>query len=544
MKGMGTKKFGTKMASTFVVALTTISLLAGCSGNGGNNAATGTSESGGSASGTPKETVTLKVEVFDRGNSPAGMSVTDNYLTKYVQDNFGNPNNVKVEYVPVPRSEEVEKLNVLMASGGDVPDIVFTYDPNTFNRYAQQGGLTELSGLLDQYGPNLKSFLGEDTLDYGKYEDKLFAIPAKRANLGKYASAIRQDWLDKLSMPVPTTTEELYNTLKAFKEKDPGNTGGKAIPLGMTVAPAQIDPLVWSFIQPLTEEQQATLIQKLGSNDYPILLPGFKDALQFMNKLYNEGLMSKDFALDKDKKQLGQDVSNGLVGFFSEDDINPYYVDGMLATLEKNVQGANLTPVDVYSNSEGKHSKPRYAPNGMYIMIPKSSERAAEAIKYLDWMATSDNLFHMQNGVEGENYTLTKDGIPVVIENITEEAKNRFYNSGDMVIVSNGRQLGSDEKNREAQALAMDPKYQDKTREAMKISNSDTFPPVLTSRPIEAQTKYGTTLEDKYFEIIVKTTMVKSDKFESTYDSMMKDYMASGGQAILDERTALYKESK
>ncbi|MBW5447775.1 extracellular solute-binding protein [Cohnella sp. CFH 77786] len=542
---MGRKMFGKKMASTLLAALTAIGFLAGCSGNGGKDAATGTSGNGGSSAGAAKEAVTLKVEVFERGNSPAGMSVTNNYLTKFVQDHFGKPNNINVEYVPVPRSEEVEKLNVLMASGGDVPDIVFTYDQNVFYRYAQQGGLTDLTELLDQQGTNLKKFLGEDTLAYGKFEGKQFAIPAKRANLGKYASAIRQDWLDKLGLPVPKTTEELYNTLKAFKEKDPGGTGGKVIPLGMTIAPAQIDPLVWSFIQPTTDEQKFTLTQRLGSNDYPILLPGFKDALQFMNKLYNEGLMSKDFGLDKDKKQLYQDVSNGKVGFLSEDDTN-LYDDGnkISSTLEQNVPGANLKPVDVYTNSEGKHAKPRYAPNGMYIMIPKSSERAAEAIKYLDWMAIPDNLFHMQNGVEGENYTLNENGVPVAPANVTEETKNRLYNSGDMAIISNGQQLGSDDKNREATVQAMSPKYQDKARESLKISNSDTFPPVLLSKPIEAQTKYGTTLQDKYFEIIVKTTMVKPDKFESTYESMMKDYMASGGQAILDERTALYKESK
>jgi putative aldouronate transport system substrate-binding protein len=241
---------------------------------------------------------------------------------------------------------------------------------------------------------------------------------------------------------------------------------------------------------------------------------------------------------------MSQDISNGLVGFFSEDDINPYYPDGMLATLDKNVPGANMTPVDVYSNSEGKHAKPAYAPNGMYIMVPKSSQHAAEAIKYLDWMASGDNLRTMQNGVEGENYTLNKDGIPVLNTNAKDDVKNRVYNGGDMAIISNGQQLGSDDKNREATALQMDPKYQDKALEALKISNSDTFQPVLTGKPIEAETKYGTTLQDKYFALIVKTTMVKPDQFESTFDTMMKDYMSSGGQAILDERTALWKQQQ
>ncbi|MCR2807680.1 extracellular solute-binding protein [Paenibacillus soyae] len=525
-----------KTLALAALTLASTMLFSACSSNGNANVNGNSAGKGDGAAGKP---VTLKVEVFDRGNAPAGSTITDNYLTKFVQDNFGTPNNINVEFVPIPRSEEVQKLNVLMASGSDVPDIVFTYDSGTFYRYAQQGGLTELGALLDEHGPNLKKFLGEETIAYGQYEGKQYALPARRAHLGKYSSFIRQDWLDKLGLPVPTTTEELYTTLKAFKEKDPGETGGKVIPLGMALAPAQYEPLIWSFIQPHSEEERYTLTQQLGSRDYPTLLPGFKDALQFMNKVYNEGLMSADFSLDEDKKKLNEDAANGLVGFFSEDDMNPFYADGLYATLQKNIPDAKLSAVDVYSNSEGKHPKPEYAPVGLYLMIPKSSERAVEAIKYLDWMASGDNLLYIQNGVEGENYTL-QNGIPVMKADATEEAKNRLFNAGDMGLISNGKQLGDTEKNVEAYVYGMPEAFHEETRRALTVSRSDTIKPVRFDRPIEAQGKYGTGLLDKFHEIIVKTTMVKPDQFEATYEAAMKDYMANGGQAILDERKEAY----
>lgn len=533
-------KRGRKTASTLLTAtLVGTMLISACSSNNGNekgNESNGGDKASGKAS-------SLKVEVFDRGNSPAGSTITKNYLTTFVQDKFGTPNNINVQFVPVPRSEEVQKLNVLMASGSDVPDIVFTYDSGTFYRYAQQGGLTDLGELLDQYGPNLKKFLGEDTLAYGKYDGKQFAFPAKRSHLGKYSSFIRQDWLEKLNLPVPTTTDELYTTLKAFKEQDPGKTGGKVIPLGMSLAPSSYDPFIWSFIQPLTEEQSYTLTQQLGSADYPTLLPGFKDALQFMNKLYNEGLMSADFSLDEDEKKLNEDAAKGLVGFFSEDDMNPFYADGTYSTLMTNIPDAKLSAVDVFSNSEGKHAKPEYAPVGMYLMIPKSSKNAVEAVKYLDWMASDGNLFDMQNGVEGENYTL-ENGVPVMKTDATDEIKNRIYNFGDMAIISNGKQLGDADKNVEAYVVGMPEANQEETRKALSISRTDTIKPVLFDRPIEAQAKYGTALQDKYKEIIVKTAMAKPDQFESTYEAAIKDYMANGGQAILDERTKAYEAMK
>ncbi|MHA7964657.1 extracellular solute-binding protein [Paenibacillus sp. CAU 1782] len=526
-----------KKGSVAALILACAMVFTACSSNSGSSSEPGSSNGGEK----PAKRVTLKIEVFDRGNSPAGVTITNNYLTNYVQESFGDPNNIDVEFVPVPRSEEVEKLNVLMASGSNVPDIVFTYDPNTFNRYASQKGLTDVGALLDEHGTKLKEFIGEDVLAYGKYDGVQYAIPAKRSNIGKYASFIREDWLNTLGMEIPQTTDELYEVLKAFKEKDPGQTGGQVIPMGMTIANAQFEPLLWSFIKSMTDEQKYTLTQQLGSNDYPILLPGFKDGLQFMNKLYNEGLISKDFGLDNDKKKLGEDVSNGKIGFFSEDDINPFYENLMYDLLQTNIPGAKLTPIDAFTNEEGKHPKPLYAANGMYIMIPKSSERAAEAIKYLEWMASDDHLFHIQNGIENENYKLV-DGIALAMDDQPQEVLDRLYNSGDMGIISNGKQLGSQEKNLKARAMQMPSKFFAEVEAAQQIAHTDGIEPLLMSKPIEAQTKYATTLKDKFNEIIVKTTMAKPDQFESIYESMMKDYMASGGQAILDERTEVYKE--
>lgn len=107
------------------------------------------SENSAANSGGSEQAGSLKIEIFDRGNAPAGLTASDNFLTNYVKENFGKTNNINVEFIPIPRSEEVTKLNVLMASGTDVPDIVFTYDSGTFNKYAEQGGLTDLTPVAE-----------------------------------------------------------------------------------------------------------------------------------------------------------------------------------------------------------------------------------------------------------------------------------------------------------------------------------------------------------------------------------------------------------
>lgn len=119
-----------KLRLLFAATVALSVVLSGCSSGEADKASTAIGNKGGS----------LKVEIFDRGNTPQGYTITDSYLTRYAKENFGKPNDIDLTYVPVQRSEEVTKLNVLMASGGDVPDIVFTYDSGTFERYAEQGG--------------------------------------------------------------------------------------------------------------------------------------------------------------------------------------------------------------------------------------------------------------------------------------------------------------------------------------------------------------------------------------------------------------------
>ncbi|MNE79120.1 hypothetical protein D3C80_1755820 [compost metagenome] len=124
----------------------------------------------------------------------------------------------------------------------------------------------------------------------------------------------------------------------------------------------------------------------------------------------------------------------------------------------------------------------------------------------------------------------------------TQEAMDRIYNFGDLAIIVNGKFAGDDAKNEAAYIAQTPEKYQADMKKSVEISNTDNIQPVKFDHPIEAEAKYGTALADKFQEIIVKMTMVKPEQFDSTYDSMIKDYLASGGQAILDERTEAYKE--
>jgi len=172
--------------------------------------------------------LTLRVEMYDR--SIAGFNVEDCWQLHYIQENFGDPNHIKIEWVPVSRWEEGTILNTQLA-GGTAPDICMTYGGDLVQQYVDMGGLYPLDGLLEEYGQDLKEFLGKDVLQYGQFDAgngmEQFSLCARRIIIAAQTNYIRKDWLEKLNMEVPTNIDELYAYLTAAKEAGLG--GSKTI---------------------------------------------------------------------------------------------------------------------------------------------------------------------------------------------------------------------------------------------------------------------------------------------------------------------------
>lgn len=492
-------------------------------------AAAGLAGCGGKNGGKAGERVTLRVEIFERGDVPAGAgSITDNALTKWIQTEFGDKNNIDVEFVSVPRAQESQQLNVLMAAG-EAPDLVVSYVRNAFINFYEQGGLTDLTEYVKD-APNLQKFLGEDVLSYGRKGGVQYVIPSKRVIVGRTAQLIRQDWLDEVGMDAPTTTDELYEVLKAFKKNDPD-----CIPWGISLHAPHFQDLVLNFVDfdSISESERWTIPTPM--------LPGFKDGLKFMNKLYNEGLISPDFALDKDRKQMEADFSSGKVGFINDDLGRPIQTSGYGTVLLKNNDKAKLTAVDTFTDKKGLHSKQIYEPVGLYIAVPKTCAHPEAAIKYLDWMAQPEVMRTLQFGWEGQNYTVGEDGLPEVID--TDEAKKtHWYNLGfDTALVVNGKYVDNDE-----QTITFNAKSCGDTAQlyvdCYENSVRDGWVQYLLP-PTEESNRYGAGLTEKYTEILVKSITAPEKDFDSVFDGLLAEYKSIGGDILAEANARAYEES-
>ena len=58
-------------------------------------------------------------------------------------------------------------------------------------------------------------------------DGKMYKIGRVLESFPSYAVFVRADWLKKLNLDVPKTTEDLYKVAKAFAEQDPDGNGKK-----------------------------------------------------------------------------------------------------------------------------------------------------------------------------------------------------------------------------------------------------------------------------------------------------------------------------
>lgn len=485
---------------------------------------------------------TLRIEIFDRGNLQPGV-LENGPPAQWIQKAFGDPNNVKIEWVLVPRAKEVEKLQLMMAAG-DAPDLCFTYDAVLMASYANQGGLADLSKYVKD-AKTLSGFVGKDALDYGVFDGKQYAIPGKRQLLGISGTWIRKDWLDKLGLPLPKTRDEWLKAVRLFKEKDPGNVGANLVPVGDAGLSWNI---MYSFYKPSTERDRSGWIGPSSTQAcHDMAIPGTKEALKFGNMLNAEGLLPKDWAIwpKNDMLTLQGLVSNGYVGSFTNNLAYPWFYN-LMPAIEKNAPGCVWAPIDPFANAEGKTPKFVYSPIGIFNMVPASSKNADLVVKYLDWLADLKNMTKIMFGDQGVHYDLDKDGL-IIPRKLTGEQVWEAGNILDRVIILNGRPYDSIDKAIMAQTAAwVSDKYPAKVfLDHYKMVQKDGVPPVRIANPPDSLSKQGVMLMDKAGEMMKQLLSAKPAEFDAMYDRMLKEWSDMGGAQVKADMIAQYdKEHK
>lgn len=497
------------------------------------------------------ETRKITVEIYDRGND-GGSKPEDNFYTDFIKEGMLRDHNVEVEFVQVPRWTEVEQINNLLAAG-TAPDVCVTYDYSTIQTYANMGGVLDLAPYIDEYHtllPNLWNWLGETNLYWNKdpKEGTIWAVEAKLAIMNRINTFVREDWLNELNIPEPTSLQEFEDMLVAFRDNADtllGDEADKMVPFSISYDVGwRADHLTASFVPNDITDKDYYIY---GFDDRHLLLPGYKEGIKVLNKWYNDDLIWKDFALygsgDTTEDSM---MKAGYVGAFIHNWDYPYRngEDSIHANLQRLVgPEAGYIAVEPFANEAGVYKKFLSGPVDRKVFFPSTNDEPLASMLYLDWISAPENLKYLQIGEEGITHEVVEDGAIKTIAATDEHIMNS-PNNIDYTITCNGLNLGDEDLTIKSIALGyagVDARY---IQKAFAISTNDgRIGQNVQVGQIKAEEGMGPALSDKRDVLLDQAVVVPAEDFDNVFDSGYDDYLNSGGQAIIDERKAAWENA-
>ena len=500
-----------------------------------------------------EQNVTITVPVYDR--SKVGYpAVDDNYWTQYIQKEFGDKYNITVKYVAIPRGDVMTKYSLLIA-GEETPTIMMEYDYPKVAQWATDGAMQTID--LEAFAAVAPTYYGKmvenNQLGYTDINGETYFVLSERPYYNTtytYASFVRMDWLRAVGYDhVPASYEEYVDAINKIIEAGLTDTA----PLGLGIPTAAYVANFAYHDQDLVEAEWA---QHCSLGTASLTWKPTYRLLKRLNSEYHMGWYSSEFDLEKNtvgaaSDQLQTDFINGKT--YSYGGYMAANVDWLNAFYANNPD-AELAIASAYSVEEEGVAVARSRADNPFGMIVGFSSYATEdqlkaAWMLMEWMIQPENLFVLENGIEGVTYVMGENGLPVVDGSYMGEGMLNHNMNIDMTcLVHASKVVGTVEDSIRAiapQGLPQDfaqpmvDSWYQNTKAIADAGNAYSDP--IFAVAIESEAEYTATLLSLYQEYYAKLVKCEPDEFDDLYADLCQEYLDAGYQEIIDERLEAYE---
>ncbi len=407
-----------KLTALFLSAALTVTMLAGCGQSKSTDNKVSTSQDTGSQ--TASTAADSESAVSSEETEPASEGIvfpleeTQKFSMFAViagaeyalEDNVSfqklcEDTNIQFDIQSVLNADKKEKKNLSLASG-EYPDVFFKagFSATELSKYGNQGILIPLQDLIREYAPNLTKLL--DERDAWKYlEDRngnIYSLPeVDRQDPGITVYWMNQKWMDNLGLSEPKSLDELYEVLKAFKEKDANGNGDPDDEIPITANTTLSVNLLLPYFGINYDTGTKTALNEDGLFYVPTS-DVYKDFLEFSARLYAEGIL--------DKKAFTQGYEQqGAVGQ-SGDIYGSFWDSGAFLTVGRDNDDdyIALTPF-----TEGTYPITSGISVGA-LCITDACEHPELIVAWADQLYSEEGGILAWLGVEGETYRINDDG--------------------------------------------------------------------------------------------------------------------------------------
>ncbi|WP_029192262.1 extracellular solute-binding protein [Paenibacillus harenae] len=546
-------KAKSKLLVPILSAFIAVSLMAGCSGNGGN------SGNGETAAGNNVEATNSgsKDAVFELGKEQLEFTLYGHY-DWYTMPEWGGDitstwirDTKKVNVKPIHSGGAApQKLNTMIATG-DLPDAIWLERVDV-EKLRSADLLVPFDDYLDKY-PNLKKWLGEEGINMLRSEDgKLYQFPnwyTKQPN-GNAGYVVNKKIYAELGSPKLETTDDLYNYLKLVKENYPN-----VIPYEPHLAKdgQGLDVLYSAFKE---NDQKYPGMRAVPSGDKLtsiFLDPAFRETAQYQAKLFREKLITQD-AMTQTMDQITEKVMTGRVAVFAAASPTEIAMQAH-AELTKNDPEAGyfmIWPIHKEGIDKNKVFPGTYGMLGWNVtVITKSAENPEAIFAFYDWLTGPEGQSALMWGPPGIYWDgVEADGeTPVFTEKYTSEASElaklqatttNLNWVGNTVFVDQTKAKFEETLPVEQQNWAT--RYQREI--TWKTQSNATEFINIDPQPETEEGIIRQRIEDLYVEVRAKALFAKSDEEVLTIlDQAEKDAQASGYDKLLAFKTKKWQEN-
>ncbi|MCU6711800.1 extracellular solute-binding protein [Paenibacillus sp. J5C_2022] len=403
-----------------LLALTLIvGILAACSGgNNDGNKNGGTNEppkqsTGNNNPGETKEpeadpnkygdTGGLKLPIVDKPTTISMYVASDaqDLNEKWVAKELEERTGIKVDFQFFSTATYKDKMKVTLASG-KLPDIIHGLTVPEINEMGGAGAFVAINDYIDEL-PNFKKLYVEENgwvmKSYSDDEGKMYTWPIYGLNREvNHGFLYRKDIFDKNNIPMWTNTEEFYQALKQLKEIYPDS-----FPFASKTKEFIFRD--WGYGWGVTGDNYPMNFDEAAHQwEYSFTQPEYREMLDFMKKLYQEGLLDPEFLTDTSASWSAKMTANDKA-FVTFDWIGR--LDLFYNQIKEQSPDYNLR----YANPVGPENTIRSLPQiTMFGHAVANNKNKEVALKLLDYLTSPSGAELMTMGEQGDNYEFDANG--------------------------------------------------------------------------------------------------------------------------------------
>lgn len=389
----------------------------------------------------------------------------------------------------------------------------------------QSGLFWEIGPYLKDY-PNISKFMNKTILDNGAYFGKHYGLywelPVSRQGI-----QFRKDWLVKLELPEPKTIDELYQVLKAFTYNDPDGNGKND-----TYGLLDRNDLVYGAFKNIASYFGAPNNWGFanGALTPDFMTQEYRNAMKFMKKLYDEGIINRDFTITG-KIQQEERFASGQAGMM---------ISNLLALSTNNriKKQDSHAEVDIINRIQGPAGERIWGGSGLggLYLFPKASVKTEkellQILQFFDQLLSEEVNNLITYGIEGRHYVRTEDDAAKVTPETRELRKQEVedYNTAFRTFDIRYLRPGSlNDLQRKINRLIEDNK---------QIVVHDPAGGLISPTRAEKGEAIGMIITQATYNFILGT--IDEDGFEQE----LKKWRLSGGDRIIAEINEAYLEKK